>query len=182
MYQTKWSLLFVLAMMSSEISSAALKEKSVYTITSKAQGEALQESRGFGDQESSVRMMNLMMVEGSGMEGMDMNAPSSQHSMHSAPPPTSTQFSIELEPNGARSTVGAHTYSFVVKNKNEPLKNLKPEIDVYMTSMDMGTDHPKVKETKPGQYQFKTSFSMKGPWAIKIKTKQIEKVFEIEVK
>ena len=37
-------------------------------------GLELESQRGFGAQEPMVRMMNLMMVEGSGMEGMDMGS------------------------------------------------------------------------------------------------------------
>lgn len=46
--------------------------KRVYTVPTREAGEELLESRGFGDREPSVRMMNLMMVEGSGYEGMEM--------------------------------------------------------------------------------------------------------------
>lgn len=45
------------------------------TVKTKEEGEALLRGRGFGAEEPKVRMMNLMMVEGSGMEGMDMSAP-----------------------------------------------------------------------------------------------------------
>lgn len=37
------------------------------------ENQDLESQRGFGDQEPQVRMMNLMMVEGSGMEGMSMD-------------------------------------------------------------------------------------------------------------
>jgi hypothetical protein len=37
------------------------------------QGEALRAQRGFGLDAPMINMMNLMMVEGSGYEGMDMN-------------------------------------------------------------------------------------------------------------
>ena len=37
-----------------------------------------------------------------------------------------------------------------------------------MTSMDMGTEKPEVREVAPGKYRLKAVFSMKGPWAVKV--------------
>jgi hypothetical protein len=51
-----------------------IHSKATYTVKSVDQGETLQDARGFGDQAPMVRMMNLMMVGGSGYEGMAMNA------------------------------------------------------------------------------------------------------------
>ncbi len=58
-----------------------IRPKKVYTIPSKEAGEKLLEQRGYGDQEPMVRMMNLMMVGGSGYEGMDMSE-MGDHSKH----------------------------------------------------------------------------------------------------
>ena len=49
-----------------------IEPKKVFVVPSQDAGEALLEDRGFGEEEDQVRMMNLMMVEGSGFEGMDM--------------------------------------------------------------------------------------------------------------
>jgi hypothetical protein len=46
-----------------------IKPKRIYTVTGKEDFEAIM---GYGRQESMVAMMNLMMVEGSDMEGMEM--------------------------------------------------------------------------------------------------------------
>jgi hypothetical protein len=46
--------------------------KKTYTVKTQEEGTELLERRGYGDQEPMVRMMNLMMVGGSGYEGMDM--------------------------------------------------------------------------------------------------------------
>ena len=59
-------------------SMPVLKPVRVYTVQGKEDWEKI---RGFGDKEPHVRMMNLMMVEGSGMEGMEMDM--SDHDMDS---------------------------------------------------------------------------------------------------
>jgi hypothetical protein len=51
-----------------------IEPKKTYLVPSDDAGDDLSSARGFGDQEPMVRMMNLMMVEGSGFEGMDMGA------------------------------------------------------------------------------------------------------------
>lgn len=67
-----------------------IEPKRTYTIKSADEGETVQDDRGFGEKDSEVSMMNLMMVEGSGYEGMDMKEmgsmkmggpKSSEHSM-----------------------------------------------------------------------------------------------------
>jgi hypothetical protein len=47
--------------------------------------------------------------------------------------------------------------------------------------MDMGTDEPRVRETSPGNYQLTATFSMKGPWAIKLILPGEEKVLAFDV-
>ena len=65
----------------------------------------------------------------------------------------------------------------------KPAKGIQINTKVYMTSMDMGTEEPKVKEIKSGEYQVKASFSMQGPWAVKlIFPENKEKVFDFNVK
>jgi hypothetical protein len=166
-----------------------LKPKSSYTVPSKDAGEALLEQRGYGDKEPEVKMMNLMMVRGSGFEGMDMDqmkmadakSPATNHSMGSITAGTNDAETIELTVPSAAGKVGPNIYEFSVKDKNgKALKGLKIKTQVYMLSMDMGTESPKVKETKPGVYQTKANFSMGGPWALKIITPSSEKVFEIQ--
>src|SRR4051812_4447332 len=49
-----------------------IQPKKTFTVSTQEAGENLLEQRGYGDQEPMVRMMNLMMVGGSGYEGMDM--------------------------------------------------------------------------------------------------------------
>ncbi len=178
-----------------------IQPKKVYRIKSAEEGEQLQEQRGYGDQEPMVRMMNLMMVGGSGYEGMDMeqmnakgghegHAEHSGHSMGamSAPMPAegqTAQYDLlgEIVPKPPK--VGANVFELraSIKNTQKPAKGLKFKAQVYMTSMDMGTEEPKVLEVSPGRYQTKAVFSMKGPWAVKILFPEGgEKVFTFEAK
>lgn len=166
-----------------------IQPKKSFAVQSADQGEELLDNRGFGDQEPMVRMMNLMMVEGSGMEGMDMdmssmkmaaNDPKGVHSGHSASamtgmapaaaPSGSSPYLIELSNPTGSPKVGSNIIQFTVKSAKDgkPAKALKPTAEVSMTSMDMGTEKPKVKEASPGNYSLKAPFAMKGPWAVKI--------------
>lgn len=49
-----------------------IEPQRVYSVGTEQEGEDLLEERGFGEQEPRVRMMNRMMVGGSGLENMDM--------------------------------------------------------------------------------------------------------------
>lgn len=158
-----------------------LEPKKIYTVTG---NEDFESQQGFGEDESKLRMMNLMMVEGSGYEGMDMDstkiAQNNPHSGHSMPESVSG-FQIDLISN-APAKVGTNNLEFSVKKDGKDIKGLKIKSQVYMTSMDMGTEQPRVKETGPGKYSVKTSFSMKGPWAVKlIFADSTEKIFNFEV-
>ena len=165
-----------------------IQPKKSYTVKNADQGDELLDKRGFGDEEPRVRMMNLMMVEGSGMEGMDMdmsgmkmaaNDSKGAHSGHPAPAksmappasaPESSPYRIELVSPTGSPKVGSNVIQFWVKSSKDdkPAPGLKPTAEVAMTSMDMGTEKPKVKETAPGKYSVKAPFSMKGPWALKL--------------
>ncbi|MFL5814942.1 MAG: FixH family protein [Bdellovibrionia bacterium] len=161
--------------------------KKSYTVQSIEQGKTLLEERGYGDQEPMVRMMNLMMVGGSGYEGMDMQNVS-EAAAPKVPSPAEGQtasFDVQskLTPDPAR--VGANTLEIEIHQKNggTPVKGLKIRAQVYMTSMDMGTEEPAVKETAPGKYQVKVAFPMAGPWAVKLLLPEGgEKVLPFDVK
>lgn len=169
-----------------------IQPKKTFIVPTQEAGEDLLEQRGYGDQEPMVRMMNLMMVGGSGYEGMDMaemtadtKTPGSKlplvsdhhgHGHTSSPPvPTPAEgqtatfdFDAKITPNPPR--VGTNTLEIGIqrKNKAEPATGLKIAAKVFMTSMDMGTEEPKVREIAPGRYQVKVVFSMNGPWAVKL--------------
>ena len=156
-------------------SMPTIQPKKVYTVKG---DEDFDSQKGFGEEESMTRMMNLMMVEGSGYEGMDMDAMkvsdntarSSGHSMSgmSTQDPVKSDFPYQVEVLNKQTKVGSNNIEFSVKQNGKEVKGLKLKAQVYMTSMDMGTEEPKVKEMTAGKYQVKAPFTMKGPWAVKI--------------
>ncbi|MBC7386915.1 MAG: FixH family protein [Cryobacterium sp.] len=161
-----------------------------YTVPSKEAGESLVEARGFGDQEPSVRMMNLMMVEGSGFEGMDMaegmaskKTPVAPHSHSGSLAKTLAKSTIEITKAPAPAKVGSNVFEFRMKPENAERASSKqsPVLQVSMTTMDMGTDRPEMVQISPGTYRAKVLFSMEGPWELKITTKQESKSFVVDV-
>lgn len=174
-----------------------LKSKRTFIIKSKVQGEDLKDQSGFGEKEPEVRMMNLMMVEGSGYEGMDMAQMSmgkmkDEQPMQMAQAETPAvkgpavgrviyQFDLKTKPNPVQSGSNEIVISISDLKTKAPKEALKMKAKVYMTSMDMGTDEPRVRETAPGQYQLKATFSMNGPWAVKIILPNQEKIFDFNV-
>jgi YtkA-like protein len=50
----------------------------------------------------------------------------------------------------------------------KPVEGATIKIDVAMTSMDMGTGHPGVKELGQGRYEATVPFSMAGGWRIRV--------------
>lgn len=165
-----------------------LKPKKIFKIENT---EELESQKGFGNEAPMVNMVNLMMVEGSGMEGMDMagatlaQTAAPAHSMDQmradSPSKAGQGFQIEIV-SKAETQVGNNNIEFKVTENQKIAKNLKLKAQVYMTSMDMGTENPSVKEIKPGFYQVKSGFSMKGPWAVKIIfPDKTEKVLAFEV-
>lgn len=168
-------------------------------------GEDFESQKGFGDQAPMVRMMNLMMVEGSGMEGMSMDMsmdmssempggmPNNKHSDHmqmnsvaqnemkhsenkSGAPKASeitnadSPYDFQAKNLGGANTVGVNQIEIAITDSKsqKPAKGLNLKAQVFMTSMDMGTEEPEVKEISPGKYQVKAPFAMKGPWAIRL--------------
>lgn len=161
-----------------------IQPKKSYTVESAAQGEALLDQRGYGDQEPMVRMMNLMMVGGSGLEGMEMDIASSStpsshagHSAHAAPTQT-TDPKISAAIVSDSPKVGTN----ILEITTDPGDTQPPTLEVFMTNMDMGTETPAAKKTGAGKYRAKISFSMKGPWAVRVKSPKGEtKTFNFDV-
>lgn len=162
-----------------------LKPKSINTVKG---NENFDQQKGFGDQEPQIKMKNLMMVGGSGMEGMEMEstklvASKEQPEKHTHQASTPTyDFKIKTPEH---LKVGKNLISITIQDEKNGkfVEKLKLKSEVYMTSMDMGTETPTVKEMKNGVYQLNAPFSMKGPWAIKIIFMDgNSKVFNLEVK
>jgi hypothetical protein len=167
-----------------------IKPKKTYTVPSVEAGEELQSQRGYGDEESMVSMMNLMMVGGSGYEGMDMsqmkmggmNMPQGEHGAHEAHqghematpdksgPAATGGYDIQTKITPTPPKVGPNILEITISDNklHRPVPGLKLKVQVFMTSMDMGTTEPKVKEISSGKYQVKAIFSMAGPWAVKL--------------
>jgi hypothetical protein len=154
-----------------------IQPKKTFTVKD---GSELESQRGFGDQEPEVKMMNLMMVEGSGMEGMSMSAMGDMKNtkMDAGKPAQSDEakrmnmgkYAVEIKAANEPARVGATLINITVKDRQnkQPVKGLKLKAKVYMTQMDMGTDAPLVSEVSKGQYQLKAPFAMKGQWAVKV--------------
>lgn len=160
------------------------QEKGAYVIQNEDQGATLQDERGFGDREPMVRMMNLMMVEGSGYQGMDMSgmamearpaakapvsAPVAVLASAAATSSAKLPYRFDLTTTPTPPKVGTDLLVFRIRTPDgKPLKHLKLKAQVYSTDMDMGTDEPRVVEKAPGVYQVKAAFSMQGAWAVKL--------------
>jgi len=50
----------------------------------------------------------------------------------------------------------------------KPVTGLKLSATVEMTSMNMGSTHPAVREIGGGKYQLRPTFSMEGPWRVSL--------------
>ncbi len=154
-------------------------------ITTVQGNEDFESQKGFGDQAPMVQMMNLMMVEGSGMEGMSMDMPvkaaavqaepkdyqeHDKASSHGEKQPTDSLYEFQTKNLSGTTSVGVNSIEISITDvkSKKPVKGLKLKAQVFMTSMDMGTEEPEIKEMSPGKYQVKAPFAMKGPWAIKL--------------
>lgn len=140
---------------------------------------------GFGANTPMITMMNLMMVGGSGMEGMKMAAMkpgtsmpdaagvSGMAAMNGAGSPPAAGFALlpSITPNPP--VVGDNRLEVDVTDRaGKPATGLKVKTAVAMTSMDMGTANPEMKEVKPGHYLATVNFAMKGPWAVTLDAPQ----------
>ena len=130
---------------------------------------------GFGKNYQMVAMMFLMMVEGSGMEGMKMavmnmdfgpaNFTDDGTEMTQVPM-SQTSMKLDAKLKGP-SKVGENEVQLSLADATgKPITGAKIQASVAMTSMDMGTSHPNVKELGKGVYTVKAPFSMAGPWRV----------------
>ena len=144
---------------------------------------------GFGDEAPMVNMMNQMMVGGSGYEGMDMKkgneSPTSMEGMdhmHNKEASSSNvNIRAEVSPNPVQT--GPHQIDLFLSDSKtkKPISGLNLQVSTAMTSMDMGTEVNPVKEIESGHYQFKSSFTMNGPWAVALKGPHLEKTLTFQV-
>ena len=157
------------------VSMPQLKEKSSYDWTGKEDWDI---RTGFGKLEPMVRMMILMMVGGSGMEGMKMlpmdmvfNAENfmegGESAMKDMPEMKMGDKSLRVEAKIEKVGVGDNNVSISISMPDgKAVMGAKITTAVAMTNMDMGTTHPAVKELGKGKYALKANFSMNGPWRL----------------
>lgn len=123
---------------------------------------------GFGTKAEEVRMMNLMMIGGSGMEGMRMAMGKMETpSVSNTPMQSGYTVRASIEPNPPK--VGENQLALsLFDSDGKPLTGLKLQATVEMRNMDMGVAHPTITEDSPGHYVLKPTFSMLGPWRVLI--------------
>lgn len=87
----------------------------------------------------------------------------------SASPVTKTSLKITAK-MASPAKSGDNTLDITVTNAaGKPLTAAKITAQVAMTSMDMGTTSPLVKELGKGHYNTTVNFSMSGPWRVTVK-------------
>ena len=167
-----------------------LQEKGVTTVTGSENWDAIM---GFGKEGTMAEMMTLMMVGGSGMEHMKMGAMKPGMKMDGKSMPgmaakaQGMPLVVTLKQNPP--VVGENTLDIMVMDAGgKPVTGLKLMSAVAMTSMDMGTAHPKVTEGKDGHYTVTTTFTMRGPWRVALmtdakgdKTKAVQTAIDFDV-
>ena len=148
---------------------------------------------GFGRNEPMVGMMIQMMVGGSGMEGMKMGAMKmdfgeanfmpgeggdmpgmdmkggDMKAMPGMDMGSATGVKATAKLAGDPKTGDNRLEITVVDAAGKPVEKAKITLSVAMTSMDMGTTHPAVKELGKGTYAASVGFSMMGPWRVSAK-------------
>ncbi len=135
---------------------------------------------GFGRNEAMVGMMIQMMVGGSGMEGMKMAAmkmdfgdanfmPGEAGGMPAMDMDGTKAVKATAKLSGSPKTGENRLEITVVDAKGKPVEKAKITLSVAMTSMDMGTTHPSIKELGKGKYSASVGFSMVGPWRVTAK-------------
>ena len=97
------------------------------------------------------------------MAGMKMDAPKIGDAPASAPA-TITAMTASAPKSGNNAL-----QITVTDVQGKPITGAKITTSVAMTSMDMGTTHPVVKDMGNGKYAATVKFSMAGPWRVNVK-------------
>ena len=103
------------------------------------------------------RMRNMSM-KSMRMAKMDTDTPASGASAITA----------VISPDPPKAQQAALLTLTVTGSDGKPLLGAKVEAEVAMTSMDMGTTSPAMKEIGGGKYQGSVSFAMQGPWRVSV--------------
>jgi hypothetical protein len=101
----------------------------------------------------------------------EKTSPEKQKGLIKASQPTANKEpSYEISANSTSDAVNVGTNMIEISitdlKDKKPVIGLKLKAHVFMTSLDMGTEEPRVKETARGKYQVNVHFAMKGPWAV----------------
>jgi hypothetical protein len=151
------------------------REKSSRIVTSSDDFGAL---RGFGPGEQSARLRALMMVGGSGHEGMEMTAPAAARASDGQVP-----FEIQWTSSPSPPVAGLETLALTLVDPKtrKPITGLEVRLEISMAAMDMGTQAIPAPETEPGRYRAELKLPMAGTWAIRVRTRLGATVFRLEV-
>jgi len=119
---------------------------------------------------------------GQAMPGMNMAAPTGG-SAPAASAPVQVTATTASPPKAGDNAL---TIS-ITDAQGKPVTGAKITTSVAMTSMDMGTPHPAVTEKGGGKYSATATFSMAGPWRVKVKVilpgqKPVLKAFDFTAK
>jgi len=119
---------------------------------------------------------------GQAMPGMNMAAPTGG-SAPAASAPVQVTATTASPPKAGDNAL---TIS-ITDAQGKPVTGAKITTSVAMTSMDMGTTHPAVTEKGGGKYSATATFSMAGPWRVKVKVilpgqKPVLKAFDFTAK
>ncbi len=101
---------------------------------------------------------------GQAMPGMNMAAPAGGNTAAASAPVQVTATTASAPKAGDN----ALTIS-ITDAQGKPVTGAKITTSVAMTSMDMGTSHPAVTEKGGGKYTATATFSMAGPWRVKVR-------------
>lgn len=99
-----------------------------------------------------------------GMAGMNMDAPTPAGNAPMASGPVQITATTASAPKAGDDPL---TIS-ITDAQGKPVTGAKVTASVAMTSMDMGTTHPAVKELGGGKYAASVNFGMAGPWRVTV--------------
>jgi len=125
-----------------------------------------------------------MDMSGGKDKGMKMDAPAAPPSTVASPAAASPAINATIDAPKA----GDNTLQITVTDaQGKPVTGAGVAATVAMTSMDMGTTHPAVKDIGNGKYAATVNFGMAGPWRVKVKVtppgqKPITKAFDFTAK
>jgi nitrogen fixation protein FixH len=102
---------------------------------------------------------------GQAMPGMNMAAPKAGENAPASSAPVQVTATTVPAPKAGDNAL---TIS-ITDAQGKPVTGATVTTSVAMTSMDMGTTHPPVMEKGGGKYTATVTFSMAGPWRVKVK-------------